>query len=70
MEQQRVSFYRTHTIMAEILYGKKYITIDGMFYGPFDLPSCEVEEELKKIEGIYALPNGYLKQQISRIKTL
>ena len=66
--KQRTSFYRTHTIMAEMLGGKNYITIDGMFYGPFELPSCE--DELEKIEGIYALPKGYLKVQISRIKTL
>lgn len=65
---QRFSFYKTHTIVAELLNGKNYITIDGMFYGPFDLASCD--GELEKIEGIYALPAGYLRQQISRIKTL
>ena len=65
---QRFSFYKTHTIVAELLNGKNYITIDGMLYGTFDLASCD--GELKKIEGIYALPAGYLRQQISRIKTL
>lgn len=65
---QRVSFYKTHTIMAEMLNGRNYVTIDSFFYGPFELPSCE--DELEKIEGIYALPKGYLKEQISRIKTI
>lgn len=66
--EPRISFYRVHTIMVEMLNGKNYITIDDMFYGPFELPSCE--DELEKIEGIYVLPKGYLKEQISRIKTL
>ena len=68
MKQQRTTFYKTHTIMVEIFNGKNCVTVDDFFYGPFDLASCD--RELKKIEGIYALPAGYLRQQISRIKTL